>query len=73
MKFSSLYILTIVIIVSGLVASGIGLFDTSVGGEPYSFVNQYRDAVKIYGKDFMPMIRFSELPSFAELILLCSF
>lgn len=64
MKFSSLYILTIVIIVSGLVASGIGLFDTSVGGEPYNFVNQYGDAVKIYGKGLYAHDSFFRAPIF---------
>jgi len=64
MKFSSLYILTIVIIVSGLVASGIGLFDTSVGGESYNFVNQYGDSVKIYGKGLYAHDSFFRAPIF---------
>ena len=63
MKHSSLYILTIVIIVSGLVASAARLFDTSVG-QPYNFVNQYGDVVKIYGKGLYAHDSFFRAPIF---------
>lgn len=44
----SLYLLTLLIIIFSTLTSAIGLLSTT-GGEPYDFVNQYGDTVKIYG------------------------
>jgi hypothetical protein len=44
----SLHILTFIIIILGVLTSSIGLLYTT-GGKPFDFVNQYGDAVKIYG------------------------
>lgn len=44
----SLYIVTFLIIVLGILTSSIGLFYTT-GGKTFDFVNQYGDTVRIYG------------------------
>jgi hypothetical protein len=63
MKHTFLYTLTIVVIVSGLVTSAIGLFDTA-GGAPYNFTNLYGDVVKIYGKGLYANDSFFRAPIF---------
>jgi hypothetical protein len=44
----SLHALTFIIIILGVLTSSVGLLYTT-GGKPFNFVNQYGDAVKIYG------------------------
>lgn len=64
----SLYILTVVSIIFAILVSAVGLFYTT-GGQPYDFVNQYGDTVKIYGDGlyafddhfFAPIFRGSDL------------
>lgn len=70
-----LYILTIAIILFGIIASGVGLFYTS-NGEPYDFVNQYGDVVKIYGQGLYAHDSFFRAPifrgtDFTMLFLVC--
>ncbi|MCL2722013.1 MAG: hypothetical protein FWD47_11835 [Treponema sp.] len=43
-----LHILTVLIILLALITSGLGLFYTT-DGQPYNFINQYGDNIKIYG------------------------
>ena len=42
------HILTVFIILLAIVTSGLGLF-YKTDGEPFNFINQYGDTVRIYG------------------------
>ena len=57
------HILSIIIIILAVVASGLGLF-YKTGGESYDFVNQFRDTVKIYGDGIYKNDSFFMAPIF---------
>jgi len=59
----SFHILSIIIIILAVVASGLGLF-YKTGGESYDFANQYGDTVRIYGDGIYKNDSFFMAPIF---------
>jgi hypothetical protein len=68
----TLHIITTIIIVLGLITSGVGLLYTT-GGKPFDFVNQYGDIVKIYGDGLYKNDSYFKAPIFrgTDLTIIC--
>jgi hypothetical protein len=68
----SIYIITIIIIALGIITSAIGLLYTT-GGKPFDFINQYGDAVKIYGDGLYKNDSYFRAPIFrgTDLTIIC--
>jgi len=68
----SLHLVTFIIIILGIITSAVGLLYTT-GGEPFDFVNQYGDTVKIYGDGLYAADSYFRAPIFrgTDFTILC--
>jgi hypothetical protein len=63
LRYDAVYALTVIIIICSIMVAAVGLFDVSDGAS-YSFINQYGDIVKLYGKGIYRHDSFFRAPIF---------